>query len=143
MPASVSGQWLGSKHHGHIDLAGQLRQPLGMTWIGESREMQGVFVGGSGDNRIDFAAEGQPGRSLDRVARYAACADDPLSVAIAFATAEPPAADRNAALRRHRVDLVLRAHHRNLCIDRLSQRAGGDLGADPARITQGDREPRT
>jgi hypothetical protein len=143
MPASVSGRRLGSKHHGHIHLAGQLRQPFGMTWVGESREMQGVLVGGSGDNRVDFAAEGQPGRGLDGVARYATCADDALSVAIAFAAAEPPAADRNAALRRYGLDLVFRAHHRNLCIDRLSQRAGGDLGADPARITQGDREPRT
>ena len=113
-----------------------------MTRVGESREMKGVLVGGSGDNRIDFAAEGQPGRGLDGVAGYAAGADDPVSVAGGVAAAQPPAADRNAALRRYGADLVLRAHHRNLGIDRLSQRAGGDLGSNATWIAECHRQPR-
>jgi hypothetical protein len=143
MPASVSGRWLGGKHHGHIHLAGQLRQPFGMTWVGESREMKGVLVSGCSNDRIDFAAQGQPGHGLDGMAGYAARADDPVSVAIAFAAAEPPAANRNAALRRHGADLVLRPNDGDLGIDRLSQCGGCDLRADPTRIAERYREPRT
>jgi hypothetical protein len=105
--------------------------------------MKGVLVGGCGDDRIDFAAERQPGRGLDGVAGYAACADDPASVVSGVAAAEPPTADRNAALRRYGADLVFRAHHRNLCIDRLSQCSGGDLRPDAARVSERYREPRT
>ena len=40
-------------------------------------------------------------------------------------------------------DLVFRADDRDLGIEWLGQRAGGDLGPDPARIAQRDGEPRT
>jgi hypothetical protein len=143
MPTGVPGRRLGGKHHGHVRLAGQLRQPFGVTRVGESCEMKGVLVGGSGDDRVDFAAEGQPGGGLHGVAGYAACADDPVSVAIGFATTKPPAADRNAALRRHGADLILRPNDGDLRIERLRQSASGDLRPDAARIAQGDREPRT
>jgi hypothetical protein len=137
MPASVSGRWFGGKHHGHIHLPGQLRQPFSVTWVGESREMKGVLVGGSGDDRIDFAAEGQPGRGLDGVAGYAACADDPISVASAVAATEAPATDRNAALRRHSADLVLRPNDSDLGIERLRQGTSRNLGSYATRITEG------
>jgi hypothetical protein len=142
MPAGVSRQWLGGKHHGHIHLASQLRQPFGVARIGETREMKGVLVGGSGDDRIDSPAEGESGCSLNGVTGYAAGPDDSLSVGVGLATPQPPAADRNAVLRRDCADLVFRTHQRNLCWDRIGQRARGDLGADPARVTEGDSEPR-
>jgi hypothetical protein len=102
--------------------------------------MKGVLVGGSGDDRIDFAAEGQPGHGLDGMAGYAAGANDPVSVAIAFAAAEPPAADRNAALRRHGTDLVLRPNDGDLGIERLRQSTSRDLGSYATRITERHRQ---
>ena len=105
--------------------------------------MQGVLVGGSGDNRIDFAAEGQPGRGLDGVAGDAAGADDPVSVAGGVAAAQPPAADRNAALRRHDVDLVLGPNDGDLRIDGLRQSKSRDLRPDAAWVSERYREPRT
>jgi hypothetical protein len=46
-------------------------------------------------------------------------------------------------LSRNRLDLVFGTDNRDLCIDRLNQRSGGDFGPDPARITEGYSEPRT
>ena len=105
--------------------------------------MKGVLVGGSGDDRIDFAAEGQPGRGLDGVAGYAACANDPISVASGVAAAEPPAADRKTTLRRYSADLVLRPNDGDLRIERLCQSASSDLRPDAARVSEGYGEPRT
>jgi hypothetical protein len=79
--------------------------------------MKGVLVGRSGDDRIDFAAEGQPGRGLDGVAGDAAGADDPVSVAGGVAAAQLPAADCNAALRRQICDLILGTDQRDVCVD--------------------------
>ena len=105
--------------------------------------MKGVLVGGSSDDRIDFASESQPGRGLDGVAGNAAGPDDPISVASGVAAAEAPATDCNAALRRYGADLVFRPNDGDLRIERLCQSASRDLGPDAAWVSERYREPRT
>jgi hypothetical protein len=120
MPARIVRRRFGGKHHGHVYLTGELRQPLGVARVGKAREMKRVFVGGGGYDGIDFAGECQPGRGLDGVAGYAAGADDSIAVAIGISTAELPTADGDTVLRRNGTDLVVRAYHRYVCINRSS-----------------------
>jgi hypothetical protein len=77
------------------------------------------------------------------MARYAARPDDPVSVAIGVAAAEPPGADRKAALRRYGADLVLRPNDGDFGIEWLRQSASRDLRPDAARVSERYREPRT
>jgi hypothetical protein len=139
----ISGERLSGQHHGHIDPTGKLRQPLGVTGVGKSCEMQRVLVGRSGDDRIDLTAECQAGHYFDGVPGYAARTNDPVSVVVALAAAEVPSAHRDSALGWDGTDLIFGPDDEDLRIDRLGQGGGGDFGADPARITQGNSESRT
>jgi hypothetical protein len=69
--------------------------------------------------------------------------DDSITVAVGVPTAELPTAHRNPVLRWNGADLVVRAYYRDLCLDGSSQSPEGDLGADSARITESDGDPRT
>jgi hypothetical protein len=50
---------LGSKHHGHVHIAGQAGEPLRMSRVRKSREMEGVLVGWASDDGVYFPTEGQ------------------------------------------------------------------------------------
>jgi hypothetical protein len=102
-----------------------------------------MLVRRSGDDGIDFAAEGESGYCFDGVPGDSARADDAAAVEIALAGAEIPAAHRDTALGGDCTDLILRADHHDLGINRTSESAGGNLGADASWITECDREPRT
>jgi hypothetical protein len=80
---------------------------------------------------------------LDRVSGNAAGADHTIPVGVAVAQTKSPGSYRDTMLSRNRLDLVFGTDNRDLCIDRLNQRSGGDFGPDPARITEGYSEPRT
>jgi hypothetical protein len=105
--------------------------------------MKGVLVGWSGDDGVDFAAEGEPGCGLDRVTGYAAGTDDSISVAVGVATAESPGANRDATLGRYGLDLVFRAYQRDLRLERLRQSTSRDLRPDTTGVAERYRKPRT
>lgn len=105
--------------------------------------MESVFVGGCRNDGVDFAAEGQLYRRFEGVAGDPACADQAFAVRVRVTAAQPPCPDGDSLLSRYPGDLVFRPNDRDLGCERLSQRAGRDLGPDPARIPQGDGEPRT
>ena len=73
---------LGGQHHGHVDITGQMSQPLGVSGIGESGEMQRVLVRGSSHHRVYLALERQAHRLLHRMAGNAPGADGAASVAV-------------------------------------------------------------
>ena len=116
-------QRLRGQHHGHVHVAGEMRQPFGMTWIGESCEVKRVFVGRRGDDGVDLAAERQLDRGLDRVPGDAARADHAASVQIFLAASEPPGSHGELPLCRDADDLVFSTDQSDLGIERLGQRA--------------------
>ncbi len=132
---------LGRQHHGDIDVSGQVGQPLGVSGIGKSREVQRMLVGGSGDNAIHLTAERELGRGLHRVAGDTARPHGPAPVR-AIAASQTPGSHAKAAVGRNRANLIVGPDQRNFCRKGPSQGAGGDLGTDPARITQRHRDPR-
>jgi hypothetical protein len=133
---------LGSEHHRDVDIAGKVSQPFGMAWVGKTCEVKCVLVGRGCNDTVDLAAEGEPYRRLDRVARDPAGADDAITILVRIATAEPPASNRDSTLRRYPRDLVLRAHDGNLGPERFSQSASRNLGPDAPGISQRYRQPR-
>jgi hypothetical protein len=143
MAVGIAGCGFGGQHHRHIDIAGEVGQPFGVTGIGEAGEMEGMLVGGGGDDGVHFAAESELHGRFDRVAGDAARADLALAVRAGVAAAVSPGSDRYLTLRRNAGDLVLRANQGDLSFERLGQGAGRDLGPDPTRIPQRDGEPRT
>jgi hypothetical protein len=124
------------KHHGHIDVTGQVSQPLGVTRIWKTGKMEGVFVRGCGNDGVDFAAEGELYRRFDGVARDAARADQPLAVPVRVAAAQLPGPDGDSPLSWYPGDLIFRADYRDLCLEWLSQCAGRDLWSDASGVAQ-------
>jgi hypothetical protein len=59
MAAGLPGRGLGGQHHGYVNIAREVGQPLGMTWIGKACEMKRVLVGWGSDNGVDFAVKRQ------------------------------------------------------------------------------------
>jgi len=132
----IVGRLLRSEHHGDIDVAGEVGQPLGVTGIREACEMESVLVGGRRDDGVDLAAEGELYRGLNGVAGDAAGANQPFAVRFRVTTAQPPCTDGDAPLSRYFCDLVFRADNRDLGFERLDQGAGDDLGSDASGVTQ-------
>ena len=137
---------VGREHHGHVHVAGQVRQPFGVTGIGKAGEMERVLVGRSGDDRIHLAGERQARGRFDAVAGDASGPKRPRMVGPVTA-AGIPGAYRHPPRRglepgRHFGNLVLRADQGDLGVERLGQRASHDLGSDAARIAERDCEPR-
>ncbi len=88
-------------------------------------------------------AEGELDRRFDGVAGDAAGTQQSLTIRVRVAAAQPPRPDRDSPRRGYSGDLVFRADDRDLGIEWLGQRAGRDLGPNPARVPQRDGEPRT
>jgi hypothetical protein len=74
---------------------------------------------------------------------YPSRADDAVAVRIRVAAAEAPRSHRYFSARGDCGDLVFRANNSYFGFERLKQCAGGDLRADPARVTECDGESRT
>jgi hypothetical protein len=134
---------LGGKHHGHVDITGQMSQPLGMSGIGESGEMQRMLVRGSSHHGVHLALEREPHRLFDRMPRDAAGANGAASVAPVITAPQPPASDCNPMICRKTGDLILGPDQRQFSTDRLIQCGGGDLRPDAAGIAEGDGNPGT
>jgi hypothetical protein len=77
---------LRGEHHGDIDIAGEVRQPLGMTRVGKACEVKGVLVSWGGDDGVYFSAEREPDCGLHGVAGDAARADDAVTILIGVST---------------------------------------------------------
>ena len=139
----VTGGGFRGQHHGHIHVTGEVSQPFSVTRIRKACEAERVLVGGGRNDGVDFAAESEFYRRLDGVTGNAAGPDQPVAVWIRITAAQPPRPDGDSSLSRYLRYLVFRANERDLDVERLGQRAGRDLGTDPARISQRDGEPRT
>ena len=117
-------------------------QPLGVSRIGESCEMQGMLVSRGGDDRVDFAVQRQLDRLFNGVAGDAAGANYPVPVGTALTRAEVPVAYCNPVSAREGINLIAGTDQSNLRLDRLAQCGGRDLRTDPARITERDGKSR-
>jgi hypothetical protein len=142
MADRIVGHALSCEHHGDIDVAGEVCQPLGMTGIREACEVEGVLVSGGRDDGVYFSTERESDRGLDGVAGDSARTNDAVTTFVGISTAQAPYPDRDSALRWYAGNLVFGTYEGDLGVERLNQRAGGNLGPDPARITQRYRESR-
>jgi hypothetical protein len=142
MALGIVGHPFRGEHHGHIDIAGEVCQPLGMARVGETCEVKGVLVSGGCDDSVDFSAEREFDGGFNRVAGYAARADDAVTVLAGVSTAETPHTYRYSTLGWYIGDLVFSTHDRDVGIQRLGQRATRNLGTDAAGVTQRHRDPR-
>jgi hypothetical protein len=131
------------KHHGDVDISREMGQPFSVTRIGKAGEVEGMLVGGCGNDGVHFALKRQFDGGLDRVSGNAAGADHAIAVGVAVAQTKSPGSYRDTMLSGNRLDLVFGTDNGDLCIDGLNQRSGGDLRPDPARIAEGYSEPRT
>lgn len=120
-----------------------MSQPLGVSGIGKSCEMQGMLVRGSSHYRVYLALERQAHCLFHGVAGDATGADGAASVAAVITTPQAPATDRNPMICWNPSDLILGSHQRQFSADRLVQCGRSDLGADAAGITEGDGNPGT
>ena len=134
------GIGLGRQHHRDVDVPGQMGKPLGMSWVRKAGEVEGMLLGWGGDDRVGFAGKGELGRGLDGVAGNPACPNGALPVGRRIAGAETPAADRDLPLGPERRDLVVGSYQRDIGVQWLFERPGGNLGTDPTRISQRDRQ---
>jgi hypothetical protein len=134
MAVRIAGDGLGGEHHGHIDIAGEVRQPLGVARVGKPCEVKGVLVSGGRDDGVDFSAERESDGGFDGVAGDAACADDAVTILAGVSTAQAPHTYRYSTLGWYIGDLVFGTHDRNVGVERLDQRTTGDLGTDAARV---------
>jgi hypothetical protein len=134
---------LRGEHHGHVDITGQMSQPLGMSGIGESGEMQRMLVRGSSHYGVHLAVEREPHRLFHRMPRDATGATGAASVAAVITAPEAPASDCNPMICRKTGDLILGPHERQFSLDRLIQCGGGDLRPDATGIAEGDGNPGT
>jgi hypothetical protein len=114
---SLSG--LRGQHHGNVNVAGKVRQPLGMTWVGKTGEMEGVLVSGTGDDGVDLAPQREFHRRLNRMSSNPAGTDDAVAVRVAIAAAQCPRSDGDSAGARHRGDLILGTDDDNFGLERF------------------------
>jgi hypothetical protein len=128
------------KHHGHRHVAREMGQPFGMTGPGKSGQVQRMLVGRRRDDAVHLACHGHARGRLDGVAGDAA-GPDCTGVIGAFANAKTPGPDAYPPSRGQGRDLVFRTDQHQLGIERLGERAPGDLGADAPRITERHGQP--
>jgi hypothetical protein len=142
MALGIIGHALRREHHGDIDIAGEMCQPLGVTRVGKPCEVKGVLVSRGCDDGVYFSVERELDGRLDGMAGDAAGADDAVPILVGVSTPETPHTNRYSTLRWYIGDLVFGPYDGDVGIERLDQRAGGNLGADAAGITQRHRQPR-
>jgi hypothetical protein len=128
------------EHHRDVHPTGELRQPFGVTGKGKAGEMQRVLLSRGGDDRVHFPGERELDGGLDRVSRQASRPDGAGPIVRLLAAPLPPHADRDPVRGRHRRDLILRADQGYVGLERLLQRAGGDLRSDAAGISECDSD---
>ena len=133
-------QLLRGEHHRDVHVAGEVREPFGVSGIGKAGEMEGVLLRRRGDDRVHLARERELDRGLDRVAGEPARPDRAARSSGRSPLPCPQVPTGTAARGRDRRDLVLRADQRHLGVERLLQRAGGDLRPDAARIAERDSD---
>ena len=131
------------QHHRDVHVPGEVRQPLGVPGVRKARQVERMLVRRRGDDGVDFPLERQLHRRLDRVPGQPAGANGACPILGTLAASQAPGADGHPPVGGHRRNLVFRAHHGNLCVQRLGQGARRDLGADPTRIPERDRQTGT
>jgi hypothetical protein len=136
MTVGIVGHALRREHHGDIYIAGEVRQPLGVTRVGKAGKVKGVLVSGGRDDGVDFSAEREPDRGLDGVAGYAAGADDAVTILVGVSTSHPPDTNRHATPGWNVCDLIFGTDEGDLGFERRAQGACRDFGADTAWISQ-------
>jgi hypothetical protein len=134
---------LGREHHRHVDVARQMRQPLGVSRIRKPGEVERVLVSWSGDDRVNLALHRKLDRGLDRVTRQATGSYGTSPILTPLTRPLAPAADRQTLPDGELGELVFRPHQSEVRIQRLGQCAGDDLRTDASRIAQRDRQSRT
>ena len=125
------------EHHRHVDPAGEMRQPFGVTGKGKAGEMEGVFLGRRGHDGIDLAGKREAGRLFDRAAGHQASLHGAGTRRAAFLA---PAARGDPVIRRDGGDLVLGPEQRDLGGNTGRECRGDDFGTDSARVAQRHRE---
>jgi hypothetical protein len=130
VPGAVSRQ-----HHGHIDIAGEMGQPFGVSRVGEAGQVEGVFVGGSGDDCVYFAFEGESGGGFNRVAGDPAGPDGAMPVGT-FTRTQAPAAHAHPTFCGNAIDLIFGSNQRHIGVKPLCEGERGYLGADSTWVTQ-------
>src|ERR687895_1046121 len=103
------------QHHGHVDVAGEMGQPFGMTWIGKSCEMKGVLLSRCRNDSVHPAIERQFDGGFHCVSGNPPGANGSTSIRRAVAGAEAPTAHGDRVGRLERCDLVLRPNDGHLC----------------------------
>jgi hypothetical protein len=119
MALRIVGDALRGEHHGDIDIAREVCEPLGVARVGKACEMKGVLVSRGCDDSVDFSAEREPDRGLDRVAGDAACADDAVTILVGVSTPQTPHTNSYSMLRWYIGDLVFGTHDGDVGIERL------------------------
>jgi hypothetical protein len=142
MAVGIVGNALRGEHHGHVDIAREVCEPLGVTGVGKTCEVKGVLVSGSCDDGVYFSAERESDRGLDGVAGDTAGADDPVTILVGVSTPQTPHTNRYSTLGGYAGNLVLGTDDGDVRIERLGQRTTRDLGTDAAGVTQRHRQPR-
>ena len=85
------------EHHRHVHVAGQLRQPLGVSGIGKARQVQGVLVRRRGDDRVHLAVQRQLDRGLHGVTGEPPRPDHSGPILGPLAAAQPPGSHADRA----------------------------------------------
>jgi hypothetical protein len=142
MTLGIVGNALRGEHHGHVDIACEVCEPLGVTGVGKTREVKSVLVSGGCDDRVYFSAERESDRGLDGVAGDAAGPDDAVTILVGVSTAQTPHTNRYSTLGGYAGNLVLGTDDGDVGIERLGQRTTRDLGTDAAGVTQRHGQPR-
>src|SRR5918994_7071334 len=107
MTLGVVGNALRGEHHGHVDIAREMCEPLGVTGVWKTCEVKGVLVSGSCDDGVYFSAECESDRRLDGVAGDTAGADDAVTILVGISTAQTPHNNRYSMLGGYAGNLVL------------------------------------
>jgi len=113
-----------------------------MARVGKACQMERVLMGGSGNDGIDFATEGEPDCYFDRVTGDAAGADGAMAVLARIAATQFPGSNCYPPSGWDRGDLVFRTHYSDLGFERFGQRGGRNLRADAPWVAQRNRQPR-
>jgi hypothetical protein len=133
-PEGIDGE-----HHRDIEAASQLGQPFGMAGIGKAGQMESLLVGGPGDDSVHLSREGELHGVFHSVAGNPTGTNDPSRAF--FRLMGAPRAGRDSVCRRDRCDLVFGSDDDNVRVYRITEGACRDLGTDPPRIAQSDRDP--
>ena len=100
-------------------------------------------MGGGGDDGVHLPSERHSGGGFDGGSCDSSGPHGAAAVGFRIARAEPPGTDADlVGGGGKRGDLILGPDHDDVRRDRLSQRTGGDLGTDPPRVAQRNRDAR-